>query len=718
MFALRIPWKVLSRSVSAVGQRTALLKNTSSFVNSRGNGLRHLAASSSLQDHEGKHNRNEWEKNYLESSIGKAVVAVLAAGGGYAYYNYAKQSQEENALRERLFKEDPFISDILRILPSEENIVVSPSAAHAYLTGARLGSGPARAILLPESPAQAIECLRACVQHGLAVIIQGRNTGITGGSVPRKENDRETVVINLTKLNNIVPLYTDENGQEKGGEERKGQVLCMAGAGIGTLQRTLATMNRNPHSVLGSLFLNPTVSGGIAFGSGGTLLRVGPSYTDRVLYVRVTENNEIEVINNLGIPTSNLGELLNVLQDDGKILNHYDDTSKVEMHYILNSQRKAESEEDTEERAKEYFNTNGVATHLNSQPQCRQANYPQVVCNLDSGHSRFNADTSGSPAVRSEGKCLILASVHDSYPAPSQTKLVWVGCKTFEDAARIKREAVLATPQDLPVICEYVDKETVEVVRRSGSFLLHVLNIVGMKRLPSLWHVKERLEGFSLFQGGALDKIMHHLSGPLPVPLPSAVRGISSRMDHNLIIQLAEFGDGELVRQEERLDKVIEAVGAEKYECANGSESTQVFNFRLVVAVAFKSFCLGSNVPGVSFDYALRKNDFTIPVLPDSIPTPLKRLRYMHFGCNVVHEDLAFEAGYTHEQLEEFKLAFKKHLESVQGARLPAEHGHGIEYKAPPQTIKRWMKLDPRNMFNPGVGHTSTAPNYKEERKH
>ena len=90
------------------------------------------------------------------------------------------------------------------------------------------------------------------------MIPQGANTGLTGGSVPRGEAlDRPTVVINMTNLTTISPI--------DGGE----RLVCLAGAGIHSALGKAAEMQRESHSVLGSLFLNPTVAAGVAFGSGG-----------------------------------------------------------------------------------------------------------------------------------------------------------------------------------------------------------------------------------------------------------------------------------------------------------------------------------------------------------------------------------------------------------------------------------------------------------------
>lgn len=86
-----------------------------------------------------------------------------------------------------------------------------------------------------------------------------------------------------------------------------------------------------------------------------------------------------------------------------------------------------------------------------------------------------------------------------------------------------------------------------------------------------------------------------------------------------------------------------------------------------------------------------------------SIPW-LRPLRYSHFGCNVVHEDLAYKAQVD---LEHAKYALKKTVEVDSHGKLPAGHGHGTEDVAPPKTRARWKRMDPLNVMNPGVGGTS-----------
>jgi hypothetical protein len=52
--------------------------------------------------------------------------------------------------------------------------------------------------------------------------------------------------------------------------------VCLAGAGIHSVLLKAAALGVDSHSVLGSIFLNPTTAAGIAFGSG-----VRPTYLAR-----------------------------------------------------------------------------------------------------------------------------------------------------------------------------------------------------------------------------------------------------------------------------------------------------------------------------------------------------------------------------------------------------------------------------------------------------
>ena len=93
------------------------------------------------------------------------------------------------------------------------------------------------------------------------------------------------------------------------------------------------------------------------------------------------------------------------------------------------------------------------------------------------------------------------------------------------------------------------------------------------------------------------------------------------------------------------------------------------------------------------------KNHPTFFELPSELPV-VKRCLCAHFGCNVYHESLIFGPEvYVRAAMHSIKHAIEH-----SGGRLPAEHGHGTDCDAPVETKERWMRMDPTNSMNPGVG--------------
>lgn len=154
-------------------------------------------------------------------------------------------------------------------LPGKLSSIVGPDNVQENVEqrGSRLGRGEAFVVVKPGSIQEAVDALQACVEAEAAVLPQGANTGLTGASVPRGHEhgvDRPTVVINMTRLDKIMPI---DDGK---------RMVCLAGAGIHSVLQRAASLGVESHSVLGSIFLNPTTAAGVAFGSGGTQLRKGP----------------------------------------------------------------------------------------------------------------------------------------------------------------------------------------------------------------------------------------------------------------------------------------------------------------------------------------------------------------------------------------------------------------------------------------------------------
>lgn len=179
-----------------------------------------------------------------------------------------------------------------------------------------------------------------------------------------------------------------------------------------------------------------------------------------------------------------------------------------------------------------------------------------------------------------------------------------------------------------------------------------------------------------------------------------------------MIIQNDDF-DGSRERLRQRLDQYIQSTApgcVVMHECQNVDEIRMVKNFRFAAAPAFRTFCVGKGLHGVSFDFALPKEYEGSVILEPHDQLDVKMM-YGHFGCAVYHYDVALKAD--EGQASALKDGMVKMVESL-GGKLPAEHGFGTEYAAPPATMERWKDVDPLNIFNPGVGKATNLPSWKE----
>jgi FAD/FMN-containing dehydrogenase len=95
---------------------------------------------------------------------------------------------------------NPFLT-VLRDAPVGR--VLHDAAAMApFLTDWRgRWTGQAQAVVQPGSTDQVVALMRLCHQHGVPVVPQGGNTGLSGGAVP--DTSGQAVVLSLTRLNRI-----------------------------------------------------------------------------------------------------------------------------------------------------------------------------------------------------------------------------------------------------------------------------------------------------------------------------------------------------------------------------------------------------------------------------------------------------------------------------------------------------------------------------------
>jgi FAD/FMN-containing dehydrogenase len=93
---------------------------------------------------------------------------------------------------------DDALSEIRRIVGDQHVISGDDTAAHVVdWTGRYVGTTPA--VVRPGSTTEVSDVIRVCREHAVAVIPQGGNTGMVGGSVPLSGE----IVLSMQRLNTI-----------------------------------------------------------------------------------------------------------------------------------------------------------------------------------------------------------------------------------------------------------------------------------------------------------------------------------------------------------------------------------------------------------------------------------------------------------------------------------------------------------------------------------
>jgi FAD/FMN-containing dehydrogenase len=94
------------------------------------------------------------------------------------------------------------LSEILREIVGKSNVLTSPEDTAPYLTDwRRQYSAGAECVVRPGSTAEVARAVAACAREGVAIVPQGGNTGLSGGSVPT--GARREVVLSLGRMNRI-----------------------------------------------------------------------------------------------------------------------------------------------------------------------------------------------------------------------------------------------------------------------------------------------------------------------------------------------------------------------------------------------------------------------------------------------------------------------------------------------------------------------------------
>ena len=164
-----------------------------------------------------------------------------------------------------------FVADLRSDL-GPAGVLTGPDAA-PFLTGQRgLFTGEALAVVRPASVDEISLVVRACAAHGVAIVPQGGNTGMSGGAVPTARSASiPAIVLSMSRMNRIVSVNAD-----------RWTITAEAGATIEALQQAAAAANRLFAPDWGARG-TATVGGAIATNAGGNnVLRYG-TMRDQVL---------------------------------------------------------------------------------------------------------------------------------------------------------------------------------------------------------------------------------------------------------------------------------------------------------------------------------------------------------------------------------------------------------------------------------------------------
>ncbi|MEH3045569.1 D-lactate dehydrogenase [Sphingomonas adhaesiva] len=538
----------------------------------------------------------------------------------------------------------------LRGIVGRRHVLTGAARTRRFATGYRHGAGEVLAVVRPGTLVEQWRALAACVAADVIVIAQAANTGLTGGSTPYGAYDRPVVLMNLTRITGI---HVIDGGR---------QVVCLPGATLDRLERVLAPLGREPHSVIGSSCIGASVIGGVCNNSGGALVRRGPAYTELALYARVDEDGRLTLVNHLGIPLGDEAEAM---------------LGRVERGDLPATPSDARASDDR------------YAAHV----RATDADTP----------ARFNADPSRLfEASGSAGKVMLFAVRLDTFPRDGETATFYIGT---DDPARLTalRRAMLAPDLPLPISGEYVHRTAFDVADVYGKDTFLAIRRLGTARLPALFALRGWFDRVTR-RPHLGDRLLQRVSQHLPDHLPPRMRDYRDRFAHHLVLKVADAGIAPT------RNWLATHMPDAHFECT-ADEAQAAFLHRFAVAGAAVRYRAVHGGEVVALDFALRRNDddWTRDRTGGAAPAIEHALFYGHFFCHVFHHDYIVRADADVAAVEH---AIHAALDAC-GAEYPAEHNVGHLYAAKPALAAHYRTLDPCNAFNPGIGHTSRTKGWR-----
>ncbi|NYE61614.1 D-lactate dehydrogenase [Duganella sp. 1224] len=549
----------------------------------------------------------------------------------------------------------------------KQHVLTGDSQTRRYRTGIRFGSGKALAVVRPGSLVEQWRVLKACVAANVIVISQASNTGLTGGSTPDGDDyDREIVIVSMSRMRTV---HLIEDGK---------QVVCLPGATLDQLERALAPLGREPHSVIGSSCIGASVFGGICNNSGGALVQRGPAYTELSLFARVDAQGRLVLTNHLGIYLDGDEEAVLAAVERGA------------------------------------FAAGAIVADAGAVHDHR---YVDHVRQIDAATpARYNADPSRLyEASGSAGKVMVFAVRLDTFPMEKDPVVFYIGSNRIDELTDVRR-AALGQFTHLPIAGEYLHRDAFAVAEKYGKDTFLLIQHLGAARLPAMFALKARCDAFfdklPFLPSNLTDRIAQGISALLPRHLPPRMMDYHQRYEHHLLLKVSAQGADEARRY---LQGYFGGAEGGYFECTP-DEGAKAFLHRFAAAGAanrYRAVHTRTVENILALDIALPRNQRNwFETLPRDIEEPLMlTLYYGHFLCHVFHQDYIVRKGHDPMAIEHKMWA----LLDARGAEYPAEHNVGHLYYAKEALRRHYQELDPCNCFNPGIGHTSRRAFYREE---
>jgi D-lactate dehydrogenase len=565
----------------------------------------------------------------------------------------AAQTHQRDALLEQL-----------RSLVGRRYVLTGEQQTRRFRKGHRTGEGQVLAVIQPGTLLEQWQVLRAAVAADCIVIMQAANTGLTGGSTPDGDNyDRDIVLISTRRLDGVQLINQGE------------QVVCLPGATLDRLERELAPLGREPHSVIGSSCIGASVLGGVCNNSGGALVRRGPAYTELALYAQVQADGTLTLVNHLGIELGDSPE------------------------EILTRLQRGDYQPDAV---------------LNESARASDAGYAEHVRDVDADTpARFNADPSRLfEASGSAGKLCLFAVRLDTFVKEAST-VFYIGSNDPQDLADLRRHLLTNLPS-LPIAGEYIHRTAFDIGERYGKDTYLIIDRFGTARVPAAFAIKSRVDGFFERLGlrGVSDRVIQAVMNLLPSHLPERMREYRNRFEHHLLLRVS---NDTAAQAREHLSTFFAGRDTGDYFECDEDEGRRAFLHRFAVAgaaIRYREVHRREVEDIVALDIALRRNDRDwVETLPAELEKDMvHKLYYGHFFCHVFHQDYIVRKGVDPLAMEHRMWA----LLDERRAEYPAEHNVGHLYVAKPALAGFYKELDPTNSFNPGIGHTSRQRGWGE----